>query len=469
MQTFRIAIHVVMTILVCTVFAGLIFWVIMFAVAFVGFSLLMNKVEFFIKTVKNPLAVVLFFSSTFMLLSLISGCENKKTAAATSHASVRYRTVTVENIVLTRELPGRIFLFRVSEVRPQVSGIIQTRLFEEGADVAAGQVLYQIDPSLYQADYNKAKADLDRALANEETVRLLMERCVRLVKTGSVSVQERDDAVAAYHQLRAEIGAYREALEITAINLGYTKITAPVSGRIGYSFVTEGALVTQNQTQPLAKIQQISPVYVDVRQSSSQMLKLKQALALGTLKTDEAHAAKVRLLLEEGTPYKHPGSDNWIEGKLLFSDISVDESTGTVILRSAFDNPYGLLLPGMYVRAILVEGVMEKAILIPQRCVIRDTRNLPQVFVLHRVDDQNAPAPSGTFTVEARTVVIDREYQDRWLLSSGLKPGELLLVDGLQKVRHGQTVFGKSVTTDTTTDEGSSGKMSPAVDSQQER
>ncbi|MDR1490845.1 MAG: efflux RND transporter periplasmic adaptor subunit [Desulfovibrio sp.] len=422
------------------------------------------------KNIENITAMIFLFCTSSLLLSLASGCENKKhDTSVVSHASVRYQTVTVESITLTRELPGRISAFKVSEVRPQVDGIIQTRLFEEGADVLAGQVLYRIDPALYQAAYNKAKADLTRALANEEAARLLMERCVRLVRTGSVSVQERDDAIAAYHQLQAEIEAHRESLASAAISLGYTKVTAPVSGRIGHSFVTEGALVTRNQVQPLAKIQQMSPVYVDIRQPSSQLLKLKLALASGTLKASDSHASGVRLRLEYGTPYKHPASDIWLEGKMLFSDISVDESTGTVILRATFDNPDGLLLPGMYVRATLVEGVLEKAILVPQRCVFRDTRNLPQVFVLQRVDNQDGSVLSDTFTVEARTVVIDREHQDRWLLSSGLKPGELLLVDGLQKVRRGQTVYGKSVTAETATDKEASENISLSVDSRQGR
>jgi membrane fusion protein (multidrug efflux system) len=418
------------------------------------------------KNIENIAATIFFFCSSSLLLFLVSGCEDRKDGTSTiSHASVRYQIVTVESITITRELPGRISAFKVSEVRPQVDGIIQTKLFEEGADVLAGQVLYQIDSALYKAAYNKSKADLVRSLAKEEAVRLLMERCVRLVRTGSVSVQERDDAIAAYHQLQAEIEAHRESLASAAINLGYTKVTAPVSGRIGHSFVTEGTLVTQNQVQPLAKIQQMSPVYVDIRQPSSQLLKLKLALASGTLKTSDTHAAGVRLRLEDGTPYKHSASDIWLEGRMLFSDISVDESTGTVILRATFDNPNGLLLPGMYARATLVEGVVEKAILVPQRCVFRDARNLPQVFVLKPVDNQDDSVLSGTFTVEARTIVIDREHQDRWLLSSGLKLGELLLVDGLQKVRHGQTVYGKSVTADTATDKEASENISLPVDS----
>ena len=357
-------------------------------------------------------------------------------------AEVRYLDVNAERVTLTRELPGRISAFKVSEVRPQVGGIIQTRLFEEGADVEAGQVLYQIDPALYQAAYNNAKANLGRAEANEEAARLLAERYTSLVRSNSVSRQERDDAVAAYRQLRAEIEACRQTLESAAINLGYTTIIAPVSGRIGRSSVTEGALVTQNQNAALATIQQISPVYVDVTQSSAQMLRLKRALASGALQSGGESAARVRLLLEDGTPYLRPGGDGWLEGNLLFSDISVDESTGSVSIRARFDNPEGLLLPGMYVRAVLVEGVMDAAVLVPQRAVTRDNRNRPQVYVL---TPQDNPAGKDAYQVTPRAVEIDRDHEGRWLLASGLAPGERLLVDGLQKVRPGQTVTGTAL------------------------
>lgn len=409
------------------------------------------------------------------LLLATTGCEDKKEAAAPALPTVLYMEVAEEPATLTRELPGRISAFRVSEVRPQVGGIIQARFFEEGTDVEAGQVLYQIDPALYQAAYNNAKANLGRALANEEAARLLAERYARLAKTNAVSVQERDDALAAYNQNIAEIEAYRQALETAAINLGYTKITAPVSGRIGHSFVTEGALVTQNQAQPLAKIQQISPVYVDVTQSSSQLLHLKQALASGALKNSDAHAARVRLQLENGAPYKrsgphsgpHSDSGDWIEGALLFSDISVDESTGAVILRAKFDNPDGLLLPGMYARATLVEGVAERAILVPQRAVFRDARNRPQVYVLHPVNANDGSARAGSYTVETRSVIIDREHQGRWLLSSGLAHGELLLVEGLLKVRPGQTVSGKPVAAGTAPDKPATEAVTPAAASRE--
>ena len=288
----------------------------------------------------------LLFSS-LLLFPLLSGCENSGSRSGAAHAQVRYQVIKPETITLTQELPGRISAFRVSEVRPQVGGIIQKRIFDEGMNVEAGQVLYQIDPALYKAAFNNAKANLKRAQASENAAKKLAERRNNLVKDNAVSKQDRDDAIAAYNKIRAEIEAYDQALESAAINLSYTRITAPVSGRIGRSFVTEGALVTQNQAQPLAVIQQISPVYVDVTQSSRQLLKIRRALASGALKSDGINSAKVRLYLEDGRLYKRLGKEDCLEGELLFSDITVDENTGSVTLRAKFDNPDGLLLPGM--------------------------------------------------------------------------------------------------------------------------
>ena len=395
--------------------------------------------------------------SALLLTVLMAGCDEKKQPEIKSHAGVRYQTVTPERVVLTRELPGRVSAFRVSEVRPQVGGLILERLFEEGQDVEAGQVLYRIDPSLYQATYNNAQANLNRAEASEEAARLLAERYGNLAKANAISKQDRDDALAAYNQIKAEIAGYREALESASINLGYTQITAPVSGRIGRSFVTEGALVTQNQAQPLATIHQLSPVYVDVVQSSAHLIKIKQALSSGFLKKAGQDSALVRLRLEDGSLYLKPGTEDWLGGELLFSDVTVDESTGAVSLRAKFDNPEALLLPGMYVRAELTEGVRDQAVLIPQRSVFRDTRNRPQVFVL--TPASNEPPASGLYEVAARGVTLDRAHEGRWLLAEGLSAGELLLVDGLQKVRPGQIVAGRSVDAETLALSSSSGEI----------
>ncbi|MDR2055694.1 MAG: efflux RND transporter periplasmic adaptor subunit [Desulfovibrio sp.] len=377
---------------------------------------------------------------------LLAGCQ-EKTAQQSSYAEVRYMEVAEVRIMLTHKLPGRVTAFTSSEVRPQVSGIIQARLFEEGANVEAGQVLYQIDPVMYQAAYNNAKANLEQAGANEEAARLRAQRYAYLAQSRAASVQDRDDAIAAYNQLRAEIDAHREALEIARINLGYTKVAAPVSGRIGRSFVTEGNLVTQNQITPLAKIQQISPVNVDITQSHTQMLKLRRSLASGALKSGGSDSAKVRLYLEDDTPYMRPdaqGQNNWLEGDLMFSDFSVNESTGSVLFRAKFENPDSLLFPGMYVRAELVEGILENAILAPQKSVTRDAGNLPQVFVLLPAQAERGGMPNA-FRVEARSITLDRDYENNWIVASGLRAGELLLVDGVQKVRPGQLVRGSSI------------------------
>lgn len=389
----------------------------------------------------------LIWITLMMALVLVSGCGNEEQVPRQALAEVRYMALAGESITLTRELSGRVSAFTVSEVRPQVGGIIQERLFIEGADVEAGQVLYRIDPVLYQAAYNNAKANLNRVLANENAVRLLAERHGRLVKTGAIGRQEYDDSIAAYGRAKAEIEAFREALETARINLSYTQVTSPVSGRIGRSSVTAGALVTQNQESPLATVQQISPVYVDVTQSNAQILRLRRALGTGQLRSSGPNATKVRLYLEDGSPYIRVGTENdpqWIEGELLFSEITVAESTGSVTIRARFDNPDGLLLPGMYVRAVLEEGVRENALLIPQRSVTRDAQNQPQVHVLSPAQEGgNGPSPA--YRVETRPIIIDRSHNNSWLVDSGLAPGELLLVDGVQKVRPGQFVTGREI------------------------
>lgn len=389
-----------------------------------------------------------------MLLCLaVSGCADSREAPRPPQATVRFETLRGEAATLTRELPGRVSAFTVSEVRPQVTGIVRERLFEEGADVTEGQVLYHIDPKTYQAAYNSARANLVRVKASEEAARLLMTRFQKLAKTGAVSMQECDDARAAHNQIRAEIDACQEALEIARINLAYTRVTAPVSGRIGRSFVTPGALVTENQPSPLATVQQISPVYVDVTQSTTELIQLRRDLALGKIAAGGPGAAKVRLYLEDGSPYTRIASTEEapIYGALLFSDITVDPGTGTVCIRASFDNPDGVLLPGMYVRAVLEEGVLENALLVPQRSVMQGNRNQPFVYVLTQSTGSEAAAGTeavsgaGGFTVEARTVTLARRHGNRWRVSSGLSAGERIMVEGLQHARPGQVVAGVEV------------------------
>ncbi len=346
-----------------------------------------------------------------------------------------------------------------------MGGIIKERLFEEGSDVTAGQVLYRIDPALYQAAYNNAKAELARAEANLASARNLAQRYAKIVKTNAISRQDYDDAVAAHNQAKATVEAARQALETAKINLGYTKVTAPVSGRIGRSFVTPGALATQNQADPLATIQQLDRVYVDLTQSNTELLKLRRSLAAGRLRSSGPDSAKVKLLLEDGSPYtanltgvENGGEPEWVEGTLLFSDVTIDQSTGAVALRAVFANPRNILLPGMYVRAVLEEGVRENALLVPQKTVMRDTRGEPYVYVLTRDAGEGRGETRRLdgceYYVARRSVTIDRDYRNNWLVTAGLAEGDLLLVDGQQKIRPGAVVVGRNLETSAFADEG---------------
>lgn len=378
-----------------------------------------------------------------------------------------YSVIEPAEVTLVTELPGRVSALMVSEVRPQVSGIVTERLFAEGADVEAGQVLYQIDPSLFESAFNNARAALAKALANEKSTRLLSARYSALVKTNAVSKQEHDDAVAAHQQALADVEAARQAVETAGINLGYTKIKAPVSGTIGHSSVTPGALVTQHQPAPLATIQQLDQVYVDVTHPSREMLKLRRALASGALQGGSRDTASAKLRLEDGTIYGRMPSANddagrereAVTGSLLFSDVTIDKSTGVVTIRALFDNPDRILLPGMYVRAIVEEGTSSDAVLVPQKLVMRDTRDRAYVYVLSKdapqsslrkspqdSDDESAQMEKALqpeeYYVAIRHIEIDRHYNNNWLVSGGLLPGDRLLAEGLQKVRPGMVVAG---------------------------
>lgn len=394
----------------------------------------------------------------FLAGVLLTACNEQNSVGVTQAPKVRYLELEGKQLTLTKELPGRVSAFMVSEVRPQVSGIILERLFDEGADVEEGQVLYQIDPSLFQATYNNAKANLARAESSLVSARLLANRYASIVKDNAVSKQEYDDAVAAHGAAKAEVEAARAALETASINLGYTKVTAPVSGRIGRSYVTPGALVTQNQGDPLATVQQLKYVYVDVTQSNTELLRLRRAFNAGQLSKSGPDSAKVKLKLEDGSAYarniEEKGEPDWIKGELLFSDVTIEQSTGMVSLRARFDNHENILLPGMYVRAVIEEGVQESAILAPQKSVQRDTRGRPFVYVLSKEHPVRATgadgeqtetisiAGAGQYFVTQRMVEIARDYQNQWLIRSGLDAGDLLLVDGLQKARPGQLVAG---------------------------
>ncbi|MFH1480473.1 MAG: efflux RND transporter periplasmic adaptor subunit [Pseudomonadota bacterium] len=395
----------------------------------------------------------------------LSGCDRtKQSQPPPSVPEVAAVTVSPQSVVLTTELPGRTSPYLVAEIRPQVSGLIQKRLFTEGSDIKAGQVLYQIDPAPFQAALDSAAANLaamkktaDRARAALgasiagvtrqqailELARTNRERFEEAFKGRAVSASQRDQAVteaevakAALQAAEAQVESDRKAvaaaeaaiqqaeaaLETARINLGYTKITAPISGRVGRSNVTVGAIVTAYQPLALATIQQLDPIYVDVLQSTTELLRLKRNLNHGRLNQNGTNQNKVRLVLEDGTAYP-------LEGTLQFRDVTVDPTTGSVILRVVFPNPEGVLLPGMFVRAVVKEGVSEQAILIPQQAVSHDPKGNPVALI---VDTDGK--------VHRRMLTLERAIGDKWLVATGLQQGDRVVVEGMQKVRPGASV-----------------------------
>ena len=354
---------------------------------------------------------------------LLVGCDRQQQSPPPPPVpEVATVTVQPQQIVLTTELPGRTSAYRIAEIRPQVNGLIQERLFTEGSDVQAGQVLYQIDSAHFQAALDNAKAALAKAEANLPSIRLRAERYRELLPDKAVSQQELDDAAAAEKQIQAEIEIWKAMVETARINLGYTRVTAPISGRIGRSNVTDGALVTAHQPVPLATIQQLDPIYVDLPQSTTELLRLRSRMEDGRLKHDGMNQKKVNLILEDGTAYSS-------EGTLQFRDVTVDPTTGSVILRVVFPNPKGLLLPGMFVRAVVKEGVNEQAILIPQQAASRDPKGNPLALI---VDAEGK--------VQQRMLTIERAIGDQWLVTSGLAPSDRVIAEGMQRVRPGASV-----------------------------
>lgn len=331
-------------------------------------------------------------------------------------------TIAPTAVTLTRELPGRTSAFKVAEVRARVNGIVLSRLFAEGADVKEGQPLYRIDPAPYQAALAAARAQLARAEANVANARLQAKRMSELVQANAVSRQEHDNAVAALKATEADVAAGLAAVQSARINLGYTTVVAPVSGRIGRSAVTEGAYVQAAQATLLAIVQQLDPLYVDVTQSSAEVLRLRRALESGKLQRAPDGGAKVKVLLEDGREYGEPGT-------LQFADVTVDPSTGSIALRALVPNPRRELLPGMFVRARLDEGVNPQALLVPQVGVTRDQKGNPIALVV------NADRK-----VERRELVTDRSVGDAWLVTKGVVAGDQVIVEGLQKVRPGAEV-----------------------------
>ncbi len=359
-----------------------------------------------------------------MLLSLmLLACEEGGKGAPGSSGPREVVIIKLEprREVYTTALAGRIASFQVAEVRPQVGGILQQRLFTEGADVKAGQALYQIDPATYEAALDSAQAALMKAEANVTPARLKAERFRELLAIKAVSKQEYDDAQAAFKQAEADVAVNRAAVKTARINLEYTKVRSPISGRIGKSAFTPGALVTANQAQALTSVRQLDPVYVDITQSSQDLLRLRAQFTNGELRS-AAEEAPVRLKLENGAMYPH-------EGRLQFTDVSVDESTGMVSLRALFPNPEHILLPGMYVRAVIAEGVDENALLVPQRALRRDPKGQASVLLV-----------DGGGKVDVRLVDVGRTVGDSWQGLSGLKPGDRVIVEGGQNVRPGMSV-----------------------------
>ncbi|HNW39357.1 MAG TPA: efflux RND transporter periplasmic adaptor subunit [Candidatus Omnitrophota bacterium] len=348
----------------------------------------------------------MFLGISFLLLT-VSGCKPSARPLPPG-PEVDVVVLRPERLVLKTELPGRTSAFLVAEIRPQVNGLILKRLFTEGSEIKAGQILYQIDPAPFQAAFEKVRANLP-------ALQLRVDRYKEALIEKAISQQDFDDASAALKQAKAELKTAR-------INLNYTTITSPITGRIGTSTVTEGAIVTAYQPQALATIQQLDPIYVDIPQSTTELLRLRRSLEDGRLNQDGTDQNKVKLILEDGTPYP-------LDGVLQFQDITVDPTTGSVILRVIFPNPQGILLPGMFVRTEIIEGVDERAILVPQQGVSRNPKGEAIAFI---VDVENK--------VQQRMLTLDRAIGDKWFVSSGLNPGDRVIVEGIQKVRPGVSV-----------------------------
>ncbi|EDS7166716.1 multidrug efflux RND transporter periplasmic adaptor subunit AcrA [Salmonella enterica] len=374
----------------------------------------------------TPLAVVLMLSGSLAL----TGCDDKQDQQGGQQMpGVGVVTLKTEPLQITTELPGRTVAYRIAEVRPQVSGIILKRNFVEGSDIEAGVSLYQIDPATYQATYDSAKGDLAKAQAAANIAELTVKRYQKLLGTQYISKQEYDQALADAQQATAAVVAAKAAVETARINLAYTKVTSPISGRIGKSSVTEGALVQNGQASALATVQQLDPIYVDVTQSSNDFLRLKQELANGSLKQENGKA-KVDLVTSDGIKFPQSGT-------LEFSDVTVDQTTGSITLRAIFPNPDHTLLPGMFVRARLQEGTKPTALLVPQQGVTRTPRGDATVLVVG-ADNK----------VETRQIVASQAIGDKWLVTDGLKAGDRVVVSGLQKVRPGAQVKVQEITAD---------------------
>jgi len=372
---------------------------------------------------------------------LAAGCA-RHTAPAPPKPAVTVVDLHARPVSLTTELPGRVSAYRIAEVRPQVNGVVLKRLFKEGDLVAAGQQLYQIDPAPYQAALASARATLAHARASVTAARLIAQRYQALSEAHAVSRQDYDNAVATLGQDEADAASGEAAVRTAEINLAYTKVYSPISGRTGRSSVTEGALVTANQATSLLTVTQLDPVYVDLTQPSTTLVRLKRELAAGQIRRVDGDQAPAKLLLEDGSPFESPGT-------LQFSEVTVDQGTGSVTLRAIFPNSQGLLLPGMFVRATIEEGVREGAILAPQQGITHAPDGTATALIV-----------GGDGKVENRSVELDRAIGDEWVVTKGLVSGDRLIVAGRQKVKPGMDV---SVRPQVTAHEGAAEHSKPAL------
>ncbi|EGG76368.1 Multidrug resistance protein mexA [Gluconacetobacter sp. SXCC-1] len=356
-----------------------------------------------------------------LILSL-AACQRHAAAPKLPPQPVRVVTLQAQPVRITTLLPGRTEAFEIAQVRPQVSGVIQKRLFQEGTDVQAGQQLYQIDPGIYQAAVDTAQGQLLHAQASEVTARAKLNRYGPLLKAHAVSQQEYDDALATERAAQGDIESAKGQLERAMVDLGYTHMNAPITGRIGRSILTVGALVTANQTNNVAIVTRLDPIYVDVNLPATELLRFRRELAEGRLTRAGDNAASITIALEDGTTYEHTG-------RMEFSEVNVDEATATVVVRAVMPNPDRLLLPGMYVHAQLAEGTDPNAMLVPQEGVQRNSHGDPQVWV---VDADNR--------VALRPVTVGQAIGTSWLVTGGLKNGERVVVEGVLKIHAGDTV-----------------------------
>ncbi|MDC9498850.1 MULTISPECIES: efflux RND transporter periplasmic adaptor subunit [unclassified Pseudoalteromonas] len=381
--------------------------------------------------------IALFVLTALVGSVALTGCDqaaDSQQASAPQAVPVGVITLKSQALTLKKELPGRISAFQIAEIRPQVSGIVQSRLFKEGAQVKQGQALYQIDPATFEADLAASEAAVARAEASIASTKSKASRYSELLKIKAVSQQDFDEADAAQKQAQAELLTAKAQLKSAQINLDYSHVSSPISGQISKSSVTVGALVSANQTTALATVTQLDPIYVDLTQSSNELTQLKKAISSGSLSVDSQSQTDVELQMEDGSIYP-------LKGTLQFSEVTVDPSTGSVTLRAKFPNPDKLLLPGMYARASVVEGVKQNAILVPQRGVSRNTKGEPTAMVVSKEN-----------TVESRVLKVDRTIGSNWLVTDGLSDGDKVIIEGLQKIRPGAPVTPTEVSPSATAD-----------------